>query len=1703
MAENKKPLDVKSSLSYVRDNLRKPGNVDDDIFSDYLDILIANKSEAIIGVEVDHEIKAVLAERERRERERLAKITVRLNPEVAEAGNFPGERKEALPKYFDPSEIQPYLQGWVDTLQAEINAYFNFVEDEISKEKVKERFSQMLAEINAIVNKENETEKKKRKLKVGQNDLDLLAYTVLAAGIHDGDEFEELKKSITVMIYDEARAQDIVVFINKFKEEMRPLSASEMKEILDSINFSKYYTGGNITDEIGGGSRMLPAVDRGVQMQIRKDIKNQLMTMEFHPYLIREYIELFKLRFARSLCLEGKFVGNIMAAAIGESSTQQTLNTFHSSGDRKGRSQITGFQKLKAHLEASDNPPSVNNVIFMRKHMSEEEMFLNISKFQYCVLRNLIQNYKLLRLGPNENPKPRWERIHDAVFGTGRGLNHYGENERLNLHRDNDKVFGPKTISVDPVTGETKTQYAYVLQIQLNAQELYFRRLTVGMVAHALEENASSLIRVTSSNAALGIIYVYFNFQSIPAMNIFKDGTIPEYVNKDPFKFALENVVYRELQGVRVSGIPNLLYFAVKSNRNGLTIDFDDSFMQISGEDRRVTLSFIDIHIVSWGMSKEIIKEYVLVSLAPYAIDETDFNFEFDDINYQASFDTAGLRLFDQKSGTYSKLKMANVQTALMSESGDVQVGYIIMRNSEGVPLVEKVSAGDKGVDLRITINPKFLVTSLDSNAFFGLDLSMDSIGNVFANNYSSNKEDEEKTGDLTYLIEGNVVVVKNYEQDGALEPGESFQEYFLRHCYTLLVHSQRMEKCKSRLYYLCEGRNFEKILSHPMVDPICSRTDSSVDVYNFLGVESARTILVKEIRECVSDKLNPVHVDLMADSLTARTPKNKPLAQHFLGNNAKGTEFFALSFEKATDTFLKSIGSSDHLRSFPAQVIASRLDNRSLMNEEEKEFIMTDPSVFGVDFPTNHAQFSTVTGLVENVDDSKGEETVEEKQEEKIILNAPGSPRSKEGARARRRQRKKETQPVIETPQVVPESLPYAMTIYQTLGRKVYNPNETREDRIHYGQRKLLISEIMFLTPMSFPYCVYVGAAPGVKASWLAKLFPAVTFILIDPNPFKIKNMDGIKITKLKGFKISDIPKTKSNIILINEFMTNELAQKLSNLNLQCSFISDIRTTLTNNDSKVRDEDVVYNLIQQYNWVRRLKPVYSMLKFRHPFHDQKGNFNKIAQLNKEIEAAKAMGENIDFLKDYDNGRLKYFKGAIAIQAWSPAFSAETRLITDGKELEYLDDHDVYEQKMFYYNTGPRQEISDMESTGGFKGLGDDRIEYDVWQRYIKRFGGNLEEYLKITAQILEPLHLQVAKRDFYLEKKTPILTAVISCSYFNNVQMQFFNSPGEKTNLNNANFYTSNPYVPASHYQSLLEVRSGILKFLGSNSNVLSKAYKQASKEIAGGNKTSKQPDRSSLETILKQYDDYNLAYFNFVCMLPPNDGFVNLLLDNGSKGLVLANQTTISFPVKEGLSVKMVSGGTPLETLIDFNEAYSVINEYKNEGINLFIGAAAPSYGQIPEMEAGRELGSSLVILREVIISMLMLRKGGTSIIRIFDAFTRHTMEIVYLCSLFFEEVNIMKPESSSPQSSEKFLVCRRYNRPEGNSFVYQSLVFLYQNSTAITAALPGLFNPQLLKVDTLFQNSYLKMIQEFTKFQIDSLRATLARAEELSSK
>ena len=68
--------------------------------------------------------------------------------------------------------------------------------------------------------------------------------------------------------------------------------------------------------------------------------------------------------------------------------------------------------------------------------------------------------------------------------------------------------------------------------------------------------------------------------------------------------------------------------------------------------------------------------------------------------------------------------------------------------------------------------------------------------------------------------------------------------------------------------------------------------------------------------------------------------------------------------------------------------------------------------------------------------------------------------------------------------------------------------------------------------------------------------------------------------------------------------------------------------------------------------------------------------------------------------------------------------------------------------------------------------------------------------------------------------------------------------------------------------------------------------------------------------------------------------------------------------------------------------------------------------------------------LIAAEVFYAISMQKVGGTFVLKIFDMFTRVTIDILHLLCMTYDDVIVFKPNTSRIANSEKYVVCKRFN-------------------------------------------------------------------------
>ena len=110
----------------------------------------------------------------------------------------------------------------------------------------------------------------------------------------------------------------------------------------------------------------------------------------------------------------------------------------------------------------------------------------------------------------------------------------------------------------------------------------------------------------------------------------------------------------------------------------------------------------------------------------------------------------------------------------------------------------------------------------------------------------------------------------------------------------------------------------------------------------------------------------------------------------------------------------------------------------------------------------------------------------------------------------------------------------------------------------------------------------------------------------------------------------------------------------------------------------------------------------------------------------------------------------------------------------------------------------------------------------------------------------------------------------------------------------------------------------------------------------------------------------------------------------------------------------------------LYDINEVNKLITKIGKHNCNLITADGGFDFSNNYNHQ---EKDFMNLFISEAYIMLNLLKNNGNGIIKIYDIYSKNSIKIMYIISLFFEKIYIIKPLTSRPANSEKYILCYRY--------------------------------------------------------------------------
>jgi hypothetical protein len=74
-------------------------------------------------------------------------------------------------------------------------------------------------------------------------------------------------------------------------------------------------------------------------------------------------------------------------------------------------------------------------------------------------------------------------------------------------------------------------------------------------------------------------------------------------------------------------------------------------------------------------------------------------------------------------------------------------------------------------------------------------------------------------------------------------------------------------------------------------------------------------------------------------------------------------------------------------------------------------------------------------------------------------------------------------------------------------------------------------------------------------------------------------------------------------------------------------------------------------------------------------------------------------------------------------------------------------------------------------------------------------------------------------------------------------------------------------------------------------------------------------------------------------------------------------------------------------------------------------------------------QEINISRLLFAQISFALTMQKREGTFILKIFDSFMQHSVDLLYILCSFYDKVYMIKPQTSRYANSEKYVVCKGF--------------------------------------------------------------------------
>lgn len=248
---------------------------------------------------------------------------------------------------------------------------------------------------------------------------------------------------------------------------------------------------------------------------------------------------------------------------------------------------------------------------------------------------------------------------------------------------------------------------------------------------------------------------------------------------------------------------------------------------------------------------------------------------------------------------------------------------------------------------------------------------------------------------------------------------------------------------------------------------------------------------------------------------------------------------------------------------------------------------------------------------------------------------------------------------------------------------------------------------------------------------------------------------------------------------------------------------------------------------------------------------------------------------------------------------------------------------------------------------------------------------------------------------------------------------------------INDYDFLVKTPIINRAFYKYWEIINRFQLQEVDNNKDIvihLAEApggFIQVSQKIFGKNKNKKKiiKDEDGYKKIVKEYTSDKKNIYS-MSLNKDIDEYKKYNLPSYNENII-TNNVVISY------------GEDNTGNLLNLNNIHFLERMVKDANRNVKIITADGGFDEGNDFNNKEQLHYSL-ILHEILAMLILSNRGTHFVLKMYDTYTKTSVDTLYLLHKIFETVNIFKPVTSRPTNSEKYIICKNLKISDNDKLI-----------------------------------------------------------------